>query len=568
MRLLTTFIVLITFCFSRAQETAQVVLVDVVNEKILQQFTIKAKDSTQVRKLTAKYIDDYMEKGFPLASLDSLSGSFKTNYQAHVYIGPKIKFLEIVPSNEQTKTLVKFVPGVNEKFLAGISFSNREVLLVRRKLLKYLEDNGYPFAKLHFESLQISESPKVQLRIETGPLVKWYKIHIKGDLKISRNFILTLLEIREGDLYSEDKFQRAAMRLNQIPFVAMSQAPQVAFFQDGAELFLYLTKRESSSANGILGMQPNDAGKVVFTGDIQLRLENSLGFGEQFQLIWKNLMPQTPQLDVGVNLPFLFKSKFGTEAKFHLYKRDTSFLEVRGNFGIRYFLGRNNFVRGFYNFENSSLLSGAIGNPLFSDGVSVRVNGYGLGFERQVLDYFPNPRQGFKLDVQAIFGSRRTFPMDEDNLTRPGTRSNVYRSSLAADYFIPFGKRSTIRLGAMGQFYFADTIYANEQIRFGGLQSLRGFDEESLLATTMARATVEYRFLLDQNSHLLVFFDQGMYENRTRTYFSDMPFGFGGGMSFGTKAGMFSIIYALGSQFGNPVNFRDGKIHIGYFAVF
>jgi len=568
MRLSTTFFLFISFCFVYAQETTQVLLINAENEQILQKFSVKAKDSSQVRKMTKKYIDGYMEKGFPLASLDSLSGTFKSQYEARIYLGPKIKYLGIVPADDQSKAFIKSVPGVNEKFLAQVPFSNRDVMLARRKLLKYLEDNGYPFAKLHFEALQISETPQVQLRISPGPLVKWNKVHIKGDLKISRNFILTLLEIREGDLYSEDKFQRAAMRLNQIPFVAMSQAPQVAFFQEGAELFLYLTKRESSSANGILGMQPNDAGKVVFTGDIQLRLENSLGFGEQFQLIWKNLMPQTPQLDVGVNLPFLFKSKFGTEAKFHLYKRDTSFLEVRGNFGIRYFLGRNNFVRGFYNFENSSLLAGAAGNPLFSDGVSVRINGYGLGFERQVLDYFPNPRQGFKFDFQTILGARRTFPMDENNLTRPGTRSNVYRSALVADYFIPFGKRSTIRLGVMAQFYFADTIYANEQIRFGGLQTMRGFDEESLLATTMARATVEYRFLLDQNSHFLVFFDQGMYENRTRAYYRDTPFGFGAGMSFGTKAGMFSIIYALGSQFGNPVNIRDGKIHIGYFAVF
>jgi hypothetical protein len=66
----------------------------------------------------------------------------------------------------------------------------------------------------------------------------------------------------------------------------------------------------------------------------------------------------------------------------------------------------------------------------------------------------------------------------------------------------------------------------------------------------------------------LFFFDQGLYENRTRTYVRDAPFGFGAGMSFGTRAGMFSVIYGLGRQFGNPINIRDGKIHVGYFAVF
>jgi hemolysin activation/secretion protein len=136
------------------------------------------------------------------------------------------------------------------------------------------------------------------------------------------------------------------------------------------------------------------------------------------------------------------------------------------------------------------------------------------------------------------------------------------------DYYVPVGKRSTVRIGGLAQFYYADTVYANEQIRFGGLKSLRGFDEEALLATSMARLSVEYRFLLDQNSHLLVFFDQAIYENRTRSYYRDTPFGFGAGMSFGTKAGIFSLVYGLGSQFGNPINVRDGKIHVGYLAVF
>ncbi len=552
----------------RAQDVATISFIVTETQEHLQKSTFKLKDTLNLKKICSERLDRYIEQGHPLASVDSISGHWTTGYTAHIYLGPKMKHLKILPQNEETSALIRAVPGINEKFLTQVPLTNKDVSLLRKRLLKYLEDNGYPFAKLHFEQLTFAEEPAVNLRIETGSLVQWSKIHIKGDLKLSRNFILTLLEIKEGDAYNEEKFQKATQRLTQVSFISMTQAPQVAFFPEGAELFLYLTKRESSAANGILGMQPNPEGKIVFTGDIQLKLENTLGIGEQIHLVWKNLMPQTPQLNVGATLPFLFKTKFGTEAKFHLYKRDSSFLEVKGNFGLRYFLGNNSFVRGFYNFENSSILGGAANNPLFSDGLSVRINGYGLGFERQTLDYFPNPRQGFKMDVQTIFGTRQTLPSDANGLTVQGTKNNIFRGTFKGDYFIPFGKRSTVRLGALAQFYYADTIYTNEQLRFGGLQTLRGFDEESLLATTLSRLTAEYRFLLDQNSHLLVFFDQGFYENRSRAYMRDTPFGFGAGLSFGTKAGVFSIIYGLGSQRGNPINLRDGKIHIGYFAVF
>lgn len=534
----------------------------------LQTVELKKKDTVAIRQASRKFLDRYLDKGYVLASVDSIVELDKNILRAYVYLGPQIKTISILVDDTETRDVLKSIPSINEKFLAKVPFRKSEISLARRKILRYLENNGYPFAKLYFENLQLNENPSVQLKIRKGPQVKWKKINISGDLKLSRALILTLIEIREGDLYSEEKFQKAQVKLSQMAYLSLSQAPQVAFYPDGAELFLYLTKRESSSANGILGMQPNENGRVVFTGDIQLRLENVLSAGEQFHLVWRSLMPQTPQLNVGLSFPFLFKTKFGTEGKFHLYKRDTTFLEVKGNFGLRYFLGGNNFVRGFYSFENSSLLNGAVNNPLFADGVSVRINGYGLGFERQVLDYFPNPRSGMRMDFQTVFGSRRTFPIDDNNFSVPGSKSNVFRSFLELDYFIPVGKRSTVRLGGLAQFYYADTIYANEQIRFGGLKSLRGFDEEQLLATSMARISVEYRFLLDQNSHLLLFFDQAIYENRTRSYYRDTPFGFGAGMSFGTKAGIFSLVYGLGSQFGNPINLRDGKIHVGYLAVF
>jgi outer membrane protein assembly factor BamA len=530
--------------------------------------SLKKRDSISIRQANRKFIERYWDKGFVLASIDSLVEKEADKFFAYVYFGPKIKTLSILIDDFETRDVVKSIPAINEKFLSKMPFRNTEIASSRKKILKYLENNGYPFAKIYFENLQLDGEPSVQLKIRKGPLVYWKKINIQGDLKLSKSLILTLIEIKEDDVYSEEKFQKAQVKLSQLAFVSITQATQVAFYPDGAELFLYLSRRESSSANGILGMQPNQDGRVVFTGDIQLRLENVLSAGEQFNLVWRSLMPQTPLLNIGMSFPFLFKTKFGAEGKFHLYKRDTSFIEVKGNFGLRYFLGGNNFVRGFYSYENSSLLNSAVNNPLFADGVSVRINGYGLGFERQILDYFPNPRSGMRLDFQTVFGARRTFPIDENNFTVQGNKSNVFRSFMELDYYVPVGKRSTVRIGGLAQFYYADTVYANEQIRFGGLKSLRGFDEEALLATSMARLSVEYRFLLDQNSHLLVFFDQAIYENRTRSYYRDTPFGFGAGMSFGTKAGIFSLVYGLGSQFGNPINVRDGKIHVGYLAVF
>jgi len=98
---------------------------------------------------------------------------------------------------------------------------------------------------------------------------------------------------------------------------------------------------------------------------------------------------------------------------------------------------------------------------------------------------------------------------------------------------------------------------------------LRGFDEESIYASSFSILTLEYRFILEQNSYLYVFGDGAWYENNeVSRYIQDTPFGFGAGISFETKAGIFSINYALGKQFSNPIELRSGKIHFGIVNYF
>jgi hemolysin activation/secretion protein len=263
----------------------------------------------------------------------------------------------------------------------------------------------------------------------------------------------------------------------------------------------------------------------------------------------------------------LFRTGFGVDGDFHLYKRDSTFLEVRGLAGVHYYIGRGNYLRGFYKFESSNVLSGVANNLQFAQSQNVRTNFYGLGLLRRQLDYLPNPRSGIVLDLDVSVGLRTAFPKDSLANIREA-KSTTYRTNLQVDYFLPLSKRHVLRLSNLTRFYYADTIYANEQIRFGGLNTQRGFDEEALFATSFTRFTVEYRFLLDRNSHLFAFFDQSFCENNSGKYYQDNPFGFGAGMAFGTKVGTFSISYALGRQFNTAVQFRDGKIHFGYIAFF
>jgi hemolysin activation/secretion protein len=148
-------------------------------------------------------------------------------------------------------------------------------------------------------------------------------------------------------------------------------------------------------------------------------------------------------------------------------------------------------------------------------------------------------------------------------------RGTQYRLEGVADYFFPFAQRHVINAGAIGGYLGNSDAFENELFRIGGLKSLRGFNDESIIASSYIIGKLEYRYLMDLNSYLFTFYNLAWYEKNTNTtYVNDTPSGFGAGMAFETKIGIMSLSYALGKEFNNPIQFKTAKIHFGIVNYF
>jgi hypothetical protein len=241
---------------------------------------------------------------------------------------------------------------------------------------------------------------------------------------------------------------------------------------------------------------------------------------------------------------------------------------------VQYLLIGGNYLKLFYSNKNSTLLStkGFENVTVLPSYADVRTNMYGAGLKFEKLDYRLNPRKGFSVLVNASAGTkviRKNAKVNPVVYEKLKLNSTQYISDIEADLFIPFGDRSTLNIGNQSAFIYGQTTFQNELFRIGGLKTLRGFDEESIFASAYSILTLEYRFILEQNSYLYVFGDGAWYENNNVSqYIKDTPYGFGAGISFETKAGIFSINYALGHQFNNPIQLRSGKIHFGIVNYF
>jgi hemolysin activation/secretion protein len=197
-----------------------------------------------------------------------------------------------------------------------------------------------------------------------------------------------------------------------------------------------------------------------------------------------------------------------------------------------------------------------------------------MSLRLEELDYRLNPRKGFSITGTAGAGNKTIKKNDKLNpvvYNNLKLKSVQYSTELEADLFIPIKNRSTVKLGTRSAYLHNENLFQNELFRIGGLKTLRGFDEESIFASSYYIFSLEYRYLLEENSYLFLFGEGAYTENLSITYTGDRydtPYGFGAGISFETKAGIFSINYALGSQYNNPIDIRAGKVHFGIVNYF
>jgi len=436
--------------------------------------------------------------------------------------------------------------------------------LSEEKLRQY-ENNGYPFASIIWKADYANDSLVLRMNTEPGAFFAFDSLIVKGEGKLPEKYIRRYLSFRKGDAYDESWVRDVEKRLSEIPFVRPLRGAEVLFRIQKADCYVYAAKKNANYFNGIIGIQPNETtGKTNITGDLEIKLFNLFNSGDESYLNWRKIQAQTQDLSAHLMLPFLAGLPIGTEGKLNIFRRDSSFTNLKTSLALIHLMGGYNRLRVFVEKTATNQLTtfSTAGNL-----ANVNATLYGIGIRHDNLDYRFNPRKGFQIDFEIAAGKKETSKDSESSTLRGNFQQHRVEGDLGL--YIPTFKRQTIFFNTRGAWLISPTIYTTEMYRIGGLKTIRGLDEESLFASAFLRGGLEYRYLLDQNSHVLLFVDQAWYERREPGYFvTDTPFGFGAGLSFETKAGIFLFNYALGQQFDNPILLRSGKVSFGFRNIF
>lgn len=532
-------------------------------------------DSMLALQALAQVPKELMFRGFPEANLDSVKWRGDT-CTAYLHLGRQMVFGGIEPGNIPEEVLRK--SGYRARLFEGKAFRTERLVSLKRSLVRYYEDRGFPFAEVSLTDMSLrNDTVRASLGLTKNAEFRMDSIVVKGKSKIKESYLKNYLGIKTKDRYNESRISEISTRLKEIPFVTETEKPQVLFHENKATVYVFLNRKRASQFDGILGILPDNAnpGDVLITGEIKLKLLSALNRGELIDLQWRKMQARTQNLNIHLAYPFLFNTPFGLEGTFELYKRDSLFLNLKGVIGIQYHLVGNDHIKVFADIRSTDVLARSTlrniqtANP---DNVDSRTQLYGFGYRMQRLDYRLNPRKGLDLYAEASAGNKRIlFDSDIGAERYAGLQENslLINAVLQASYFIPIPNRSTVMIGVKGAMMRNENLFESEIYRIGGLRTLRGFDEESIYASLYAIGTIEYRFLLNLDSYIFIFADGAYYENRAvNRRITDRPIGFGLGISFSTKIGVFSLTYALGKQFDNPIDARAGKIHFGISSFF
>jgi outer membrane protein assembly factor BamA len=529
-------------------------------------------DSLRARATLSEWMDDHRKAGRLEASVRLFAYQDDT-LRLDVALGPSYHYqaieLEGLPPAYQEKEGLPQL--VSQR--APVGWAELEGRL--GAIVNAYQQEGYPFAafserKVTYQRAEAGVSVAVSYRFEAGPLSRLDTIRFSGGPREQPAFLYNLIRLRPGDLFQAQALADIPRILNNSIYYQQVETPTVRFTPEGnAEIDVALKKAKAGRFNVLLGLLPpqSEGERFQFTGNIDILLVSPLRQGELLLLKYDKLTTTSQRTELGLRLPYLLRTPLRVEGSFVLMKQAESFLNLDLEGGLEYafspnlagrFFGRNRSTR----LLDSALLDTSNLTPAQLDG-SRQV--LGVGFRYEKLDYRYNPSRGAMASFDLGLGRReirRNLRLDSAVYAGIPLRQPLQEVTMHLGVFLPLWPRNVLYLANQTYWLGLQRYLRNDQWQVGGARSLRGFNENAFYTDFYSQATIEYRFQLEQDSYLFGFFDAAYLRDRVegRTRY---PLGTGIGMSYGTKAGILSIVYAVGRTEELRFQPARGRIHVG-----
>ncbi|WP_223151076.1 hypothetical protein [Flavobacterium sp. GP15] len=484
-------------------------------------------------------------------------------YISEFILGEKIKFLTI---NLDTDSLLASIISSSIKN-NKIQLPYNEIDFFLKETSQKLEKIGYALAKLKLINIERNQNTLyADLKLETAQKRNLNTITMRyaeeETTKFPKGHLKQINKKYQNTIFNQKTVEKINDDFNKFSFVNQVKYPEILFTQDSTTIYVYLEKRKSNNFDGFLGFSNNENKKITLNGYLDLKLDNILGSGEELSVYWKSDGNNQKSFKGSLEIPYLFKSPVGIKTQLNIFRQDSTFQNTNIAIDLSYFINYGSRIYiGYHTTESSNIQN--LESNLISD--------FNNSFITSSFEFtkFNNPNTAFPIKTQIgtslALGSREI-----KNLTN-NTTNQQFIINLNIKHNILLNNKSAIELKTQNYYMQSKRYLANELFRFGGLNSIRGFPENSLNAYYYSTITTEYRYLITPNLYIHSILDYSILKNKlefSNSIYTENLIGLGAGIGINTKNGLFKIAVANGNNTKNKFETYNTILHISYNVKF
>ncbi len=467
-------------------------------------------------------------------------------------------------------TDIQFLQSTFE-FLKGLILTQQDFEVAINGVLNHFEENGYPFAKVIINSVNLSKDPVeeknsaiIKIMFEKGSLSRIDRVEVRGNTFTDENVIIRELRLSEGELYSQKRINEFPKRINRLRFFDPVPLPQYYINSKGeGVLVIEVKEKQTNNFDGIVGYIPGtkENEKGYLTGLVNISLRNLFGTGRAAALRWNKYDRNSQELELKYLEPWLLKFPFNIS--FNLYQRiqDTTYVQRKFNGEIEYLATED--ISASLVVGTESVIPTERTVPVFTVFNSSTLT-TGLNFKIDTRDDPYAPTEGLFF-INSYSFSRKTINGPPQFITQQvTTKLDLQRIAFDFDIFFQLLSKQILALSVNGRELRGPSFENSDLFRLGGTSTLRGYREDQFLGSRILWTNFEYRFLLTRRTFAFAFFDTGYYlrnaePERNILKSEDFLYGYGLGLNLETALGVLAVSFAL----GEGDSFTDGKIHFG-----
>ena len=495
--------------------------------------------------------------GYIENELKSIQKKSDSSYEASYYFGARYTSIKIYYSNIDfsKKELIQVSSEIENNYFI-LPFEAIESSL--QKLSSFKTENGNSFARLHLDKITKNEdnSLSAHLILSNGSIRTIDQIVVKGYEKFPKSFLKYYAGVKIGKPFNKEKVVSQSEALNSLGFVNNIKPPEALFKKDSTTIYFYLEKQKDNLFDGILGFSTDEESqKLILNGYLNLELNNNLNYGEQFILNYKADGNDQQNFRVKATLPYLLKSPFGLGLELIIFKRDSTFVTTEQEARVSYQINpaTDSYV-GYKGYESSNLLDEIIEGAVIEDYESKYIVAGASYIKHQRNNLFPIKTN---LIIESEIGSREQKELKESQLRLSGTINHIFNLNF----------KNSVFLQNITSVLTSDSYLTNELFRFGGVNSIRGFNENSIDASLLSVLNTEYRYQFNDGIYLHSIIDLAYFENKVLSI-KEKLYSFGIGIGMQTKAGVIRFNLANGNAENQDFDFSNTKIHLSISSKF